>query len=216
MARSIGNLIAPARFIFFVTAFAAAIPLAYLINQDWYESTMLGFDAAAILFLIACMPLLRTTDASELRAHAEANDANRTGLLGITALVMAVVLLVVAKEMGVAGGPQAIQAKAKVLIIATLAVAWLFSNSIYALHYAHLYYREGAKERGAGIDFPGSGDPNYWDFVYFAFTLGMTFQTSDVEISDAGIRRIVTLHCLAAFVFNLGVLAFTINVLGSR
>ena len=63
MTRSIGNMIAPARFIFFVAAFAAAIPLAYLINQDWYESTMIGFDAAAILFLIACMPLLRTTDA---------------------------------------------------------------------------------------------------------------------------------------------------------
>jgi uncharacterized membrane protein len=214
MTRSIGNMIAPARFIFFVAAFAAAIPLAYLINQDWYESTMIGFDAAAILFLVACMPLLRTTDASDLRAHAEANDANRTGLLGITGLVMAVVLIVVAKEMGAAGGPQAIQAKAKVLIIATLAVAWLFSNSIYALHYTHLYYREGARKGGAGIDFPGSDNPNYWDFVYFAFTLGMTFQTSDVEISDAGIRRIVTLHCLAAFAFNLGVLAFTINVLG--
>jgi uncharacterized membrane protein len=55
----------------------------------------------------------------------------------------------------------------------------------------------------------------YWDFVYFAFTLGMTFQTSDVTITSERIRRIVTIHCLAAFFFNIGVLAFTINVLGS-
>ena len=56
--------------------------------------------------------------------------------------------------------------------------------------------------------------PGYADFVYFSFTLGMTFQTSDVAITDAALRSVVTFHCLAAFVFNIGVLAFTINVLG--
>ena len=61
---------------------------------------------------------------------------------------------------------------------------------------------------------PGTDEPDYWDFVYFAFTLGMTFQTSDVSITDRRIRRVVLGHSLAAFVFNLGVLAFTINVLG--
>ena len=67
----------------------------------------------------------------------------------------------------------------------------------------------------AGLDFPGTPEPNYWDFVYFSFTCGMAFATSDVAISDQHIRRIVTVHCLAAFAFNIGVLAFTINVLGS-
>jgi uncharacterized membrane protein len=100
------------------------------------------------------------------------------------------------------------------MIIVTLILAWVFSNTVYAFHYAHLAYSK--PDAGcAGLDFPDTTEPNYWDFVYFAFTLGMTFQTSDVTISDQGIRKVVTVHCLAAFIFNIGVLAFTINVLGS-
>jgi uncharacterized membrane protein len=102
----------------------------------------------------------------------------------------------------------------KSLIILTLALAWLFSNTIYALHYAHLAYMK--PDIGcSGLHFPGTKEPDYWDFVYFAFTCGMAFATSDVEVTDQHIRRVVTVHCLAAFAFNIGVLAFTINVLAS-
>jgi uncharacterized membrane protein len=69
-------------------------------------------------------------------------------------------------------------------------------------------------EGSAGLEFANTKEPVYWDFVYFAFTIGMTFQTSDVSITSDRIRRVVTVHSLAAFVFNIGVLAFTINVLG--
>jgi uncharacterized membrane protein len=211
-AKTVGNTIAPMRFIAFALALAAAIPLARLIAADWFESVMIGFDAAALLFLLGCIPLLVTADPNDMRAHAAANDARRTLLLAITGVVMAVILLVVAKEVGAHGPAQVMTAREKLLVIATLLIAWLFSNMVYALHYAHLSYREG--QRAAGIAVPGTPEPSYADFVYFAFTLGMTFQTSDVAIRDAGIRRTVTCHCLAAFIFNIGVLAFTINVLG--
>ncbi len=102
----------------------------------------------------------------------------------------------------------------KVTIIITLILAWLFSNTVYAFHYAHLAYSRPSAGC-AGLDFPDTKEPVYWDFVYFAFTLGMTFQTSDVTISNGHIRKVVTVHSLAAFIFNIGVLAFTINVLGS-
>jgi uncharacterized membrane protein len=102
----------------------------------------------------------------------------------------------------------------KSLVITTLVLAWLFTNTIYAIHYAHLAYIQ-PDAGDCGLEFPGTRQPVYWDFVYFAFTLGMTFQTSDVTITDPRIRRVVTVHCFAAFVFNIGVLAFTINVLGS-
>ena len=98
----------------------------------------------------------------------------------------------------------------------TLLLAWLFSNVVCAFHYTHLAYRSATTADDAGLNFPGTSKPVYWDFIYFSFTLGMTFQTSDVTISDAEIRRFVTLHALGAFVFNIGVLAFTINVLGSH
>ena len=94
-------------------------------------------------------------------------------------------------------------------------LAWLFSNTVYALHYAHLFYQPGmttGRIRAGSIS--RRDEPDYWDFVYFSFTLGMTFQTSDVEITSRDMRRVVIGQCLAAFVFNIGVLAFTINVLG--
>ena len=145
-----------------------------------------------------------------MRRQARNNDANRTLLLGLTFVVVVVVLVAVASEMKGKASPVTVA-----LVVGTLAMAWLFSNTIYALHYAHLFYTgdDAGKDKG-GIDFPNCKEPTYWDFVYFSFTLGMTFQTSDVEVSATGIRKTVIGHCLAAFVFNIGVLAFTINVLG--
>jgi uncharacterized membrane protein len=205
--RTIGNRLAPARFILFVVLLLAAVPSVSLLLEDWQRGIMIGFDIAAAIFLLSCLPLLRVADAATIRAHARNNDANRVMLLAITTIVLLVVLATVAAELS---GGQQTSGGAAALVVGTLLIAWLFSNIVYALHYAHLHYLGTG-----GIDFPKTKEPGYSDFVYFAFTLGMTFQTSDVAISDAGIRRVVTIHCFAAFVFNLGVLAFTINVLGS-
>ncbi|MBX3560443.1 MAG: DUF1345 domain-containing protein [Sphingomonas sp.] len=206
-ARTIGNRLAPARFIVFALLLAAGIPAAALLLEDWLVGIMLGFDGAALVFLLSCLPLVGIGDAATIRDHARNNDANRTMLLLLSGIVSVVVLATIAAEM--AGGQQT-PWPVGALIVATLLIAWLFSNMTYALHYAHLFYGG----RGGGIDFPKTREPVYSDFIYFAFTLGMTFQTSDVAIADPAVRRIATLHCLAAFVFNLGVLAFTINVLG--
>ena len=146
-----------------------------------------------------------------MRERAAANDANRAGLLAITGLVMLVILVAVANEL--AGKPSATSI---VLVIGTLTFAWLFSNVVYALHYAHVFYSDADQDEqdDGGLDFPNCDEPGYKDFLYFSFTLGMTFQTSDVSITSAKMRWIVLGQSMAAFVFNLGVLAFTINVLG--
>ncbi|RYD96428.1 MAG: DUF1345 domain-containing protein, partial [Sphingomonadales bacterium] len=196
-------------FIFIALAgYAIALP-----SIEWGRAVLIGFDVGAIVFLLSCMPLLRH-QADAMRAAAQRNDANRAMLLAITAIVSAVVLVAVGVELARRAQLDAVNIA---LVIVTLLIAWLFSNMVYALHYAHLFYSAKPSNRGdcGGLDFPGDAEPNYWDFIYFAFTLGMTFQTSDVEISSRRIRKIVTLHCLAAFVFNLGILAFTINLLGS-
>jgi uncharacterized membrane protein len=188
------------------------LAVMWLTLEPWpdagFKGFMIGFDLAAAFFLLESAHLLRIDDPQVIRDHAASNDANRALLLLITVAISAAILGAVAME--TIGGGGAPGGKTKVLIIATLGVAWLFGNSIYALHYAHLYY---AAPDG-GLDFKQKAPPGYADFVYFAFTLGMTFQTSDVDIADRHIRNVVTLHCLAAFVFNLGILAFTINVLG--
>jgi uncharacterized membrane protein len=208
---NIGKKIAPPRFLMFAAIFVIGLFIA-IPPLGWGRGAMTAFDVAGVFFLIAITPLLLRGEADKMRHQAAANDANRAALLVITGVTMLIILTAVAKEL---------QGKANltgtVLVIATLVVAWLFSNTVYAVHYAHLFYSDcddDGKDEG-GIDFPECAEPDYWDFLYFSFTLGMTFQTSDVQISSRRVRRVVLGQTLAAFVFNIGVLAFTINVLGS-
>ena len=208
--RTIGNSIAPRRFLVFVAALLIVAVPARLWLGSWWLGIIDAFDVAAVLFLILCWGIIRIDDPAEMERLAQLNDANRTFLLIITFIVIAVLLIAVGAET-VGRNPRTF---AKALIIVTLIVAWLFSNTIYALHYAHMAYV--TPEAGcAGFRFPGTTEPVYWDFVYFAFTCGMAFATSDVEVTDQRIRKVVTFHCLAAFAFNIGVLAFTVNLLAS-
>jgi uncharacterized membrane protein len=85
---------------------------------------------------------------------------------------------------------------------------------MFGLHYAHEYYM---KEKGAALAFPqGAGDPDYWDFMYFAFVLGMTFQVSDVQIVRARVRRIALVHGIIAFFFDVFILALSVNVVAGK
>jgi uncharacterized membrane protein len=209
-APTIGNRIAPWRFIMFLAVLIVGVVPA----GSWLGSDALGiigaFDLAAALFLISCWGILAISDPSEIERIARLNDANRTFLLAVTGIVLAVLLIAVGAET-VGRHPDVMT---RSLIIVTLIVAWLFSNTVYALHYAHMAYVQ-PPSGCAGFRFPGTAQPVYWDFVYFAFTCGMAFATSDVEITDQRIRKVVAFHCLAAFAFNIGVLAFTVNLLAS-
>jgi uncharacterized membrane protein len=208
----IGNRIAPPHFLVFVVLLLVGGTVGVRL-LGLRHGLMAGFDVAALVFLLSLMPVFVRSDPAFMRSQVERNDANRVLLLGLTAAVVAVILVTVAAEL--------IDQKSngsgwtKALVIATLVLAWLFSNTVYALHYAHMYYQRGenGKDKG-GIDFPGTPEPDYGDFIYFAFTLGMTFQTSDSNITRGGMRSVVVFHCFAGFVYNIGVLAFTINVLG--
>jgi uncharacterized membrane protein len=214
-ALRIGNRIAPPRFLLFLgvliaTSFAQQ---AWLPADDWRDGAAMAFDAAALVFLVSLVPLLRQCSAAALRQHAADNDANRGIILTFTSLLTIVAMAAITGELkGAQNGDWLPITK----LVGTLLLIWAFANSIYALHYAHGFYAadgDSGKDAG-GLDFPGTDEPDYWDFAYFAFTLGMTFQTSDVDVTAQAVRKIALLHCFAAFVFNIGVIAFTINVLG--
>jgi uncharacterized membrane protein len=208
--RTLGNRLAPWRFIVFIAVLLVGAVPASLWLGSWGLGIIDSFDVAAVLFLLLCWPIVKIDDPAEMERIAQLTDANRTFLLIITTIVMTVLLIAVAAET-VGRNPRL---AAKAVIITTLIVAWLFSNTVYALHYAHMAYV--TPEAGCtGFRFPGTPQPVYWDFVYFAFTCGMAFATSDVEVTDQGVRKVVTFHCLAAFAFNIGVLAFTVNLLAS-
>lgn len=92
--------------------------------------------------------------------------------------------------------------------------SWFLIHTIFAMHYAHSFYRqidEGG-DRGDGLNFPGCDEPDFLDFAYFSFVIGMTFQVSDVAITSSRIRRISLVHALLSFLFNTVILALAINI----
>ena len=187
-----------------------SIPLVVWAGVEPARATLIGFDLSALVFLATLPPLFRRSSPDDMRQHSQDNDANRGIALILTIATSAAIFVAVGLEM--AEDPDACE---KAGIVATLLIAWLFANSVFALHYAHVFYLKHASGDRRGLDFPGGELPDYWDFAYFAFTLGMTFQTSDVNVTRSDVRRLVLWHSLAAFVFNLGILAFTINSLAS-
>ncbi len=104
-----------------------------------------------------------------------------------------------------------------VFLLVTIALSWTFIHTMFALHYAHQYYStpdDTDGKPGYGLIFPSDPEPDYWDFLYVAFSIGTSTEVSDVEISSKRVRRTAMVHGIVAFFFNVGVLALTVGLLG--
>ncbi|HET9813056.1 MAG TPA: DUF1345 domain-containing protein [Sphingomicrobium sp.] len=209
--RTFINRIAPTHFITFLAILLVA-GTGFVLAIGLERGVMVGFDLAAFVFLMSCIPIFRH-DAKRMRETAARDDANRVLLLAVSAILSLVIMVTIVVLLS---DRNQLNLLDKLLIVLTLIAVWVFGNAVYTLHYAHLFYSSGkAGKDCAGLDFPGTKEPTLADFAYFAFTLGVAVQTSDVEITEPAFRNVVTAHCVIGFFFNLGVLALTINVLGS-
>ncbi|WP_341903692.1 DUF1345 domain-containing protein [Fluviicola taffensis] len=102
----------------------------------------------------------------------------------------------------------------EIFFIASVTLAWMVLHLSFTFRYAHLYYGDENKKyakHAGGLDFPDDSNPDYFDFAYYSFTIGMTFQVSDVVIKSKGLRRLTLAHSLLAFFFNTILVAITIN-----
>jgi uncharacterized membrane protein len=102
------------------------------------------------------------------------------------------------------------------LSITALLLSWLLIQTLFAFHYARWYYscHKGTTTLREGLKFPGDKDPDYLDFAYYAFVVGMTSQTSDVCVMTRQMRRLTLVHSVLAFIFNIAILAMSINIIG--
>ena len=202
-----------ARFLMFLAVFAAGFA-AFCSLMAPERALVAGFDLGVLAFAVSCLPLWRTDAATSVRARAVRDDGGRVLLLLVSAVTLGVVLLALAR---ITIGVKTLGAGDVTAVVGTLLLAWLFVNLVYAFHYAHLYYDqtngEGSPRDIGGLQFPGDAEPVFSDFCYFSFVIGMTCQVSDVAVAAPVLRRVVLLHGVLSFVFNLGVLAMTINVL---
>jgi uncharacterized membrane protein len=205
------NRIAPWRFLLFFGLLAAGVAIGTALLGP-VQGLLTGFDLAATTFLLTCVPTLRHR-AGDMRRLAAKRDASRPVLLVVSALLTLVIFAAIVAELGLRSQ---LTLADKMIIVASLILVWTFGNAVYAMHYAHLFYSRGEKGGDrAGLEFPGTSEPMMSDFAYFAFTLGVAVQTSDVQVTSPRLRKVVTMHCVIGFFFNLGVLALTINVLGT-
>jgi uncharacterized membrane protein len=169
---------------------------------------MVGWDAAAVVFLLWTWLSIWHRGPEHTRRLATREDPSR-GVFDVILLSASVVSLVaVGAALFGAGSSQGAAQLVRVLVaIASVALSWAVVHSIFCLQYASLYY-----QRQGGIDFNSRDDPDYSDFAYLAFTIGMTYQVSDTDLTSRSIRRTALRHALISFLFGTIILATTINL----
>jgi uncharacterized membrane protein len=172
---------------------------------------LFGWDVGVALYLALALRLMATTDIDGIRRHAARQDEGRIAVLFLTAIAGLASLGAIVAELGGANKAPGHLALAAVTIL----LSWIFTHTIFALHYAYEYYTQDHHRGGGGLNFPGDEPPDYWDFLYFALVIGMTSQVSDVAITSNKIRRMATGHGVVSFVFNATLLALTVNIAAS-
>jgi uncharacterized membrane protein len=191
----------------------------------FYNERSLSAPALALVTWIGCALTIIVLDwiiiffshPREVRKIAKLQDSSRTFLfVFITAAAAASLIAIVFLLNSTKGLPEAAKNGHILLAIGAVATSWWLLHTIFTLRYAHLFYSaemDDDPKTVGGLQFPGNEEPDYLDFVYFSFVVGMTFQVSDVQISSRGIRRVCLLHALMSFAFNTTILALSINVI---
>jgi uncharacterized membrane protein len=191
-------------------AVGAVVGVVLAVFEPWQLALLVAFDSAAAVFLVLVWSSVRQLDGQQTQrvALSEDDSVRLTSLVVLvactTALVAQVLGLVKAKDT-----EGAMTAALTAVAVLGVVLAWLTVHSIFTLHYARLYY---SGTRG-GIDFPDDDEPDYRDFAYLAFTIGMTYQVSDTDITDRQIRRTITRQSLLSFLFGTVIIGTSINVL---
>jgi uncharacterized membrane protein len=177
---------------------------------------MMAWTIFALFHTIASWIVFFTREPSEIREHAKQEDGSRIYvflLILITsfASLVAVLLLMLSKSQK--DTPQVIYIS---VAVSGMLLSWIMVHTLFGFHYANLYYANNKKDpsiHAEGLKFPEEKKPDYLDFAYFSFVLGMTFQVSDVDVTSKTIRRMALLHGLISFVLNTFVVALTINII---
>jgi uncharacterized membrane protein len=197
-------------------AVGLAVMAALTMATSWRLSPrfLVGWDLAATLYLVLAFQAMSASDVHSIRRRAAEEDEGQSAMLILTVAAALASLVAIFAELSTTGGSTgARQPIQLVLAIVTILLSWAFIHTMFALHYAHEFYDE---DIGGGLAFPGGDlEPDYWDFVYFSFVIGMTSQVSDVGVTSRPIRRTVAAHGVVSFMFNAALLALTVNIAAS-
>ncbi|MGB8858984.1 MAG: DUF1345 domain-containing protein [Ilumatobacteraceae bacterium] len=178
----------------------------------WQLSVLVGWAVLAGALLVWMWSEIGSCDAAATEARSTVEDSSHTTavLVMVAASVMSLggVAMGLAKSRHVSFG---VEVALTVVSVLSVLLSWCVVQTMFTIHYAHQYYIEPV----GGIEFPGADAPDYRDFAYFAFTIGMSFATSDCVITSRVIRRIALRHALVSYLFGAVIVGLTINVMAS-
>lgn len=189
-----------------IAGYAALAPTSLAFSTRF----LIGWDVGVVCYLIILAITMARASPSDIRYHSAMQDEGAYALLLLAVAAALVSLGAIFAELVGINKSQPNYGFHVALALATVTLSWTFTHAMFALHYAHDFYGTGRRARG--LKFPGDEPPDYWDFVYFSFVIGMTFQVSDVGVANRWIRRTVVAHGALSFVFTATILALAVNI----
>ena len=178
---------------------------------------VIGWDVLCLAFMVSVTAAMLDHSPDDIRARAGREDEGRGLILGLVLIAAAASVAAIGAELSLAKNEHGLLRLTHiVLAFGTVAASWLMVQFVFALHYAHEYYDENPGCDGhdmKGLMFPGEELPDYWDFLHFSVVIGVACATADIDFTSKVLRRIGTVHSLAAFAFNTMIVALTINLL---
>lgn len=192
---------------------AVAVVLYFVLPRDWGQLTrvLVSWNAGVLLFLALAYQLMSSLDAKQISKRYEPEDEAAPVILVISiigAILAMASIVVYLSTMDVV--PPSQRALHMALAALTVIDTWVLIPTMFTLHYADMFYSVGPKHRP--LRFPDTGEPVFWDFAYFSFTIAAACQTADVSTAQGTIRKVVIAHSVLSFFFNASILGFAINV----
>jgi uncharacterized membrane protein len=189
-----------------------ALALALPSSWDWVSRALLGWNTTAWSYLVLMGWLMMRVGHETVRQIAEQEDESAAAVLVIVSAAAVLSLAAIVLQLGaikeLAGGERALHYG---FVAATLLGSWFLVGVVFAIHYAHMFYTTAAKQRP--LQFPNDEhNPDYWDFLYFSFTIAVAVQTSDVCVTTRAMRKAVLAQSVLSFFFNTAVIGLTINI----
>jgi len=198
-----------------VIALALGVVAAWLLPGALAPVTrlLLGWNAAVWSYVALMGWLMARANVERVRGHAEREDPSAAVVLALMSVAAIASLAAIVIELAsVKDLPSATRVFHYAITAATLVGSWLALNMMFTIHYAHLYYRSPSAARALRFPEGDGAAPNYWDFLYFAFTIAVAAATSDVSVTSRAMRKAVLAQSLLSFLFNAAIIGMSINV----
>jgi uncharacterized membrane protein len=174
---------------------------------------LIAWDIGAGLYLVLAWTMMARASVEKMRWRARRQDDGALAVLALTVVAaLASLAAIVLELIGIRSYPPGVQTLHIALAVVTILCSWCLVHTTFALHYAHEFYGDEATPGRACLQFPGSEQPDYVDFLYFSFVIGTTSQTADVNIASSAMRQFALAHGVIAFFFNTTLLALTVNI----